>query len=35
MSNTKKTESNVSNEKFAEIKCNIASAENINNSIFQ
>ena len=34
MSNTKKTESNVSNEKFAEIKCNIASAENINNSFF-
>lgn len=34
MSNTKGTESNVSNEKFAEIKRNIASAESVNNSIF-
>lgn len=34
MSDTKRTENNVSNEKLAEIKCNIASAENVNNSIF-
>lgn len=34
----KRTEGNVSNEKFAEIECeiecNIASAENVNNPIF-
>lgn len=34
MSYTKRTENNVSNEKFVEIKCNIASAENVNNSTF-
>lgn len=34
MSYTKRTENNVSNEKFVEIKCNIASAKNVNNSTF-